>query len=435
MTVPLADLPTRPSLWHHADFVKLWVGQTISEFGSVVTRTAIPLVALLVLGAGPRELALLVIVTSAGVLLVGLFAGAWVDRLRRRPLLIAADVVRAALLFSVPLAYALGALRMEQLYVVTFLSACLGALFDAAYPAYVPTLIGRERLVEGNSKLAASSSIAEIGGPGFAGALVQIVSAPFAILVDAVSFVASAFSLGLIRAPEPPRPPREATTRVLREIAEGLRVVRRHALVFPLAARAIPDHVFGAFYAVLYSIYLLQELRLDPFILGIVISAGGVSSLIGSIFASRVVRALGIGRAILWTALAASAIGVLTPLAQGPVAVAALMVFIPQLIGDGLKTIEGVGELSLIQGVVPDRVLGRVNATLDVVSHGIGYPLGAVAAAAIAEWIGVRGAIAVGWAGMAASLLFIVFSPIPGVRSAAAYLRSSEPSVERDVPA
>lgn len=422
--MPPSSAPvTAPSLWHHADFVKLWVGQTISQFGTVVTRTTVPLVALLVLGAGPRELALLVIVTSVGVLVVGLFAGAWVDRLRRRPLLIAADVVRAVLLVSIPVAYWLGALRMEHLYVVTFLSACLGALFDAAYPAYVPTLIGRDRLVEGNGKLAASSSLAEVGAPGFAGALVQIVSAPFAILVDAVSFAVSAVSLVLIQKEEPPRPPRAAATRVIEEIREGLGIVRRHAILFPLAARSIPDHVFGAFYGVLYSIYLLEELHLDPFILGLVISAGGISSLVGSIVASRVVGALGIGRAILWPALAASAIGVLTPLAQGPVAVAALMVFLPQLIGDGLKTIEGVGELSLIQGVTSDSVLGRVNATMNVIAHGIGYPLGAAAAAVVAELIGVRGAIAVGWAGMAASLLFIAFSPIPGVRSAADYAR------------
>ena len=151
-----------PSLWQHPDFLKLWTGQTVSELGSVVTRTAVPLVALLVLGAGPWELAVLVIVSSAGVLLVGLVAGAWVDRLRRRPLLIWDDLARAGLLLSIPLAYALGALRIEQLYVVMFLEACLGSLFDAAYPAYVPTLIGRDRVVEGNSKLATSSSIAEI---------------------------------------------------------------------------------------------------------------------------------------------------------------------------------------------------------------------------------------------------------------------------------
>jgi MFS family permease len=411
-----------PSLWQQADFLKLWAGQTVSELGTVVTRTAVPLVALLVLGAGPWELAVLLIVTSAGVLLVGLIAGAWVDRLRRRPLLILDDVLRAVLLFSIPLAYALGSLRMEQLYVVMFLESCLGALFHAAYPAYVPTLIGRDRLVEGNSKLATSSSIAEIGGPGLAGTLVQLVSAPFAILVDAVSFVVSAASLLLIRAPEPPRPPRETTTRIAHEIVEGLRVVRRHAIVFPLAARSVPAHVFGAFYGVLYSIYLLRELHLDPFLLGIVISAGGVGSLVGSLFASRVVNAMGIGRALVSTAIAASALGVLTPLAQGPVALAALMVFLPQLVGDGLQTIEGVAEVSLVQGVVPDRILGRVNATLDVLSHGLAYPLGALVAAFIAEQIGVRGAVAVGWAGMALSILFVVFSPVPRLRSARDFL-------------
>src|SRR5437868_6211486 len=199
-----------------------------------------------------------------------------------------------------------------------FLESCLGALFDAAYPAYVPTLIGRDRLVEGNSKLATSSSIAEIGGPGLAGTLVQLFSAPFAIFVDAVSFLLSALSLLLIRAPEPAPPPRDTSTRIVHEIVEGLGTVRRHAIVFPLAARSVPAHVFGAFYGVLYSIYLLRELHLDPFLLGIVISAGGVGSLVGSLFASRVVNRVGIGRALVGTAIAASMLGVLTPLAQGP---------------------------------------------------------------------------------------------------------------------
>ena len=154
------------SLWRHSDFMKLWVGQTISRLGSVVTRTAMPLVALLVLGAGPFELAIVVISQSLGVLLVGLFAGAWVDRLRRKPLLIAADAIRAFLLLSIPAAYLAGVLRLEQIYVVVFFEACFDSLFNAAYPAYVPSLIGVDRVVEGNSKLAASTSLAEIGGPG-----------------------------------------------------------------------------------------------------------------------------------------------------------------------------------------------------------------------------------------------------------------------------
>src|SRR5262245_16258157 len=152
------------SLWRHPDFLKLWAGQTISAFGSVVTRTAIPLVALLVLGAGPFEMALLVVAASLATLLVGLFAGAWVDRLPRKPVLIATDLLRAILLFSIPVAYVANALRIEQLYLVVFLESCLGSFFNAAYPAYVPSLIGVDHVVDGNGKLATSSSLAEIGG-------------------------------------------------------------------------------------------------------------------------------------------------------------------------------------------------------------------------------------------------------------------------------
>jgi len=415
---------TSRSLWRHADFLKLWAGQTVSEMGSVVTRTAVPLVALIVLGAGPREMAFLVVSASLAVLLVGLFAGAWVDRLKRRPLLIWTDAIRALLLFSIPVAHVGGFLRIEQLYVVMFFEACLGSLFSAAYPAYVPSLIGVDRVIEGNSKLATSSSIAEIGGPGLAGGLVQVVSAPFAILVDAVSFAVSAISLILIRSPEPDRPPRESTTRIRHEIVEGLQLVRRHGVLFPIAMRSILAHVAGSFYGVLYTIFLLQELHLDPLLLGLVVSAGGVGALVGSLFAARVIARLGLGPAMIWTAIGVSVLGILTPLAQGPVLVATVMVLIPQLFGDGLGTIEGVAEISLVQGLSPDRILGRVNATLEVISHGIAYPIGALAAAGVAEWIGVRGGIALGWAGMAISILFLVLSPVRRVRRAADYVAS-----------
>ena len=353
---------------------------------------------------------------------MGLVAGAWVDRVRRRPLLIAADVIRALLLFSIPVAYALGTLGMVQLYLVAFAEAALGVLFDAAYPAYLPSLIGQDRVVEGNSKLATSSSIAEIGGPGIAGGLVQVASAPFAILVDAVSFVVSAISLAVIRTSEPLRPPREVPLAIGREIVEGVRAVRQHTVVFPLALRSILAHVAGSFYAVLYAIFLLRELHLEPFVLGVVVSAGGVGSLIGSLFAASAVKRFGLGPTLIWTASGAALLGILTPLAQGPVLLATAMVLLPQLIGDGLQTIEGVAEISLVQGLVPDRVLGRVNATLEVISHGIAYPVGAILASAVAEGAGVRAGIALGWAGMAVSILFLVFSPLPRVRQASDFI-------------
>lgn len=405
-----------PSLWQHADFLRLWTGQTISELGTVVTRTAVPLVALLVLGAGPREMAFIVVSGSLAILLVGLFAGALVDRVKRRPLLIWTDVIRAALLFSIPVAHVARSLGMEQLYVVVFIEACLGALFDSAYPAYVPSLIGIERVVDGNSKLATSSSLAEIGGPGLAGLLVQIFSAPFAILVDAVSFLVSAVTLFAIRSPEPARPVRASSTSVRKEIIEGLDLVRRHPVLRPIALRSVLAHTAGSFYGVLYTIYLIQDLHLTPFLLGLVISAGGVGSLVGSLVAARVINRFGLGPSLISTTIAASIVGVLVPLAQGPIILATVMVFLPQLLGDGLQTIEGVAEISLIQGLSPDHVLGRVNATLEVLSHGIAYPIGALLAAAVAEAIGVRAGIAIGWAGMAISILLLVRSPLPRVR-------------------
>jgi MFS family permease len=414
------------SLWRNADFQKLWAGQTVSELGSVVTRTAVPLLAVLVLGAGPLQMALLVVSASLAVLLVGFFAGAWVDRLRRRPILIGADAIRAVLLFSIPAAYLAGLLRIEQLYVVVFLEGCLGALFDAAYPAYVPSLIGVERVVEGNSKLATSSSLAEIGGPGLAGGLVQAIGAPLAVFVDAISFVFSAISLLLIGSREPARPHRTSSTPIRLEILEGLRLVRQHRVLLPLTLRSIIAHIAGSFYGVLYTIYLIEDLHLSPLLLGLVVSAGGVGSLIGSFFASRVIARFGFGPALIGTAIGASIIGVLTPLAGGPLLLATLMVFLPQLLGDGLQTIEGVAELSLIQGVVPDRILGRVNATLEVFSHGIAYPLGALGAAALAGIIGVRGGVAIGWAGMAASILLLVFSPLPRIRQVSDVLALEE---------
>ena len=317
---------------------------------------------------------------------------------------------------SIPVAYAAGVLRMEQLYLVTFVEGCLGALFDAAYPAYVPSLIGVDRVVNGNSKLATSSSLAEIGGPGW-----PVRWSSWSALHSRSSSMRWRSQCRRCRCCHPDA--RATTTGEddsdgdPRGDLEGLRLVRHHRVLLPMAMRSVVGHVAGSFYGVLYTIYLIDDLHLSPFLLGVVVSAGGVGSLVGSLFAQRVIRRLGIGPAMIWTAVGASALGILTPLAQGPVLLATIMVFIPQLFGDGLQTIEGVAELSLVQGLSPDRVLGRVNATFDVLSHGIAYPIGALVAAGVAGVIGVRGGIAIGWAGMAVSILFLVLSPLPRIRT------------------
>ncbi len=403
------------ALWRDRDFVRLWTGQAVSELGSVVTRTALPIAAVLLLGATPTQLALLLTSGSVAVLLFGLAAGAWIDRLRRRPIMIVADAVRAIALASAPAAAFLGVLRIEHLYAIVFVEAALGAAFDAAYRSYLPSLVGRARLVDGNSKLEMASAVAEIGGPGIAGGLVQVITAPFALLVDACSFVVSAVSLWLIRTPELPVVPAADRRSIAREIGEGLRFMWRERTVRAMTAGGMVNRFFGGFF-VLYTIYALNELRLSPILLGAVVSAGGVGSLVGAAIAPRLGGRLGTGRAIVMGWTASVALGVLTPLAAGPPLIASLFLFVPQLFGDGLATAGIVNMVALRQAITPDELLGRVAATREVLYAAVA-PAGAFTGAAVAEAIGIRGALAVAVAGFGLAVGIWWASPIRRVRT------------------
>jgi MFS family permease len=406
---------TERSLWRHPDFMKLWTGQTVSEFGSVVTRTALPLVAILTLHATAFEVGILVVSGSIAVLLVGLFAGALVDRSRRKPLMIGSDAIRAVLLLSIPAAALTGSLRIEQLYAVAFVESALGSVFDVAYRTYLPSLLPPQRLLEGNAKIGMTGAIAEIGGPGFAGALVQLITAPMAMLVDAVSFVFSAVSIGLIRTPERRVERVEGPVGLRRELAEGLTAVARHPLLRPMALASVIGALFGNFYASLYAFYGLNELGLSPFLLGVVISAGGAGGLAAAAIVGPLTRRLGYGPAIVWANVARTILGLLIPLASGPPLVAAVFLFIPQLFGDGLDTIARIDELTVRQQVTPQRLLGRVNGTLHVLLEGVG-PIGALAGAALAEALGIRAAVWIAAAGSFLGVGFLVFSPLRSLR-------------------
>ena len=407
----------QPSLWRHGDFMKLWTGQTVSQMGSVVTRTALAIVAVVTLHGTPIQMGILAASGSVGVLLVGLFAGALVDRTRRRPLMIVADVLRAALLAWIPVAALAGSLRIEHLYVVAFLEALLGSFFDIAYRSYLPSLLPPERLLEGNAKIGMTSAIAEIGGPGSAGGLVQLITAPLALLVDAVSYVVSAVSLMLIRTPETIIARVGPAVGLRRELAEGLATVARHPLLRPMALASASDALFGNFFYSLYTLYALTTLGLSPFELGIVVSAGGVGSLAAAFVVGPLTRRLGIGPTIVWTRAGAALLSVLTPLAGGPPLLAALFLFIPQLFGDGLHSVSIIDQLTVRQLVTPGRLLGRVNGTLHVLVEGIG-PIGALAGAAIAELFGIRFALWIAVLGILAGLSFLVLSPLRTLREA-----------------
>jgi len=406
-----------PSLWRDGDFLRLWTGQTVSEMGSVVTRTALPILAVLTLHAGALEIGVLVASSSIAVLLVGLFAGVLVDRLPRRPFMIGADAGRALLLLSIPAAAFTGQLGLEQLYIVAFLEAGLGSFFDIAYHSYLPGLVAPDRLLEANAKIGMTSAVAELGGPGIGGALVQLASAPVAILVDAVSYVVSAVSIALIRAPERQVASVDVPRDLWRELAEGLRAVGQHRLLRPLFLSSVTSALFGNFFAALYTLYALEELHLPPLVLGLVVSAGGVGSLAAAAFVGPLTTRYGLGPTLVWTRVAAGVLSFLVPLAGGPPLFAALFLFIPQLFGDGLATVSQINGITLRQLVTPARLLGRVNGTSHVLLEGIA-PIGAIAGALIAESFGIRTAVGVAVVGSFAGLVFLVWSPVRTIRTA-----------------
>src|SRR5947209_2679448 len=280
------------TLWRHRDFLKLWAGQTISELGSRVTREGLPLTAVLVLHAGPAQMGILAALGGLSVLAFGLSAGVWVDRLRRRPILVGTDLGRAALLSTIPLAAMWQALGMAQLYAVAALAGVLTVFFDVAYQTYLPSLVGQEQLLEGNTKLVASSTMAEIAGPGVTGVLVQLITAPIAILLDAISFLFSAAMVLWIRNPEP-APVRQEHEDFWIEALGGMKFIWRHPLLRPLAARSVTFFFSMGALGALYILYAIDVLHLQPAILGITIAIGGVGGTTGTVLSWPIVRRFG----------------------------------------------------------------------------------------------------------------------------------------------
>jgi MFS family permease len=376
-------------LWRHPDFLRLWGAQAFSAFGSRITRTALPIIAILTLGASPGEVAVLSALGVAPGVLVGLFAGGRVDRAAKRPLLIGADVVRALLIFTIPAAAWLGALSMPQLYAVAALVGAATTLFQIADNSYLPALVGPESLVEGNAKMEATDSIAESTGPGAAGILVDLLTAPVAMLIDAASYLWSAFLLGRIRAVEPPAAPADADATVLSDAAAGLRAVRSHPIVGPSLLAESVITFFGGFFMALYMVMALETLGLSPAVTGVVISVGGIGALAGALIAEPLSRALGTGRAMAVSLAVGVAANLLIPLAIGAERLAIPLLVAHQLIGDALLGAYLVHSISLRQRVLSPAVLGRANATFHV-AGGVMLPAGALISGVLADAIGVE---------------------------------------------
>jgi MFS family permease len=414
--------PRWDGLWRHPDFLKLWGGQTVSIFGTLVTRFALPLLAAVLLGAGPVQIALLSAAEVAPGLILGLVAGAWVDRLRRRPILIAADVGRALVLCVIPLAALLHVLRIEQLYAVALLTSVLGVCFDVAYPAYLPSLIGREQLVEGNGKLEASSAVAEVAGWGGAGLLVQLLSAPLAILVDAFSYVVSAVSLVAIRTREPaPRATRAraaagrvASPSIAREIGQGMRFALADPLRRALVGAEAVSALFGNALGTVIILYLVRDLHVQPAVMGAIFAVGGVSAFVGATVCQRLTRRWGVGRTILVMPLISKTLAFCVPLAGGPLPLAVALQVAAQT-GDGAMTIYAIDRLSLLQALTPDHLQGRMHATARVIEGGATLG-GLLLGGALGELIGLRPTLWVACSGGLLAVLWLALSPVRHLR-------------------
>jgi predicted MFS family arabinose efflux permease len=403
-------MPTIPSVWHDRDFGRLWAATTVSMLGSFITRTALPFAAILVLGAGAGEVAILRSAELVAGLTVGLVAGAWVDRLRRRPILVWADLGRAVLLGSIPIAFAFGSLTLAHLVVVAFGAAILTTFFHTADRAFLPTVIGRERLVEANATLTGSSSAAEFVGFGAGGWLIQVLSAPFAIAIDAASFVVSAVLLRGIRAVEPSPHPVDKRRSVVDEIREGLRLTLRDPILRPLA---LADAAVAGFWGAFGAVYLVfaTEIGFSPAVIGLVAAVGGLSSLAGAAIAGRAVRRLGVARFFIGAMVLVSIGNAFIALTPDAALLGLVCLLAQQLLSDSSITAFDVVTVSIRQATVDDRRLGRVGASFHALEMAA-MLLGTVAGGIIAETVGLRAALVVGASGGIIAIGILWFSAI-----------------------
>jgi MFS family permease len=359
-------------------------------------------------------------------------AGIWGDRRRRCPVMIAADLARMALIALVPLLAFPHLLHIWHLYAVALLVGLFTVLFDLSYLSYVPRLVGREHLVEANSKLMTSTSVAEVGGPGLGGLLVQALTAPVALLLDAASYLVSALSVGRIRRPEPPPALPERRAPLREEVSDGLRLVFANPYLRAIAGEGFTYNFFTQFVETLFVLYAVRQLGFSPGLVGGVIAVGSIGGLVGSVTAARVAARMRFGPAIFIGMAVACAGPILLPLVARPLwltVTLAVAAFFLMGFGSGLANVLAV---SLRQTVTPDQSLGRMNASMRLALYGA-IPLGALAGGFLGGAIGLRPTLFVAGVGFFLALLPVVLSPIPGLAElpAPAGEQPAAPAAER----
>lgn len=406
----------RGALWRQGDFLRLWSAQTVSDFGAWITRTGLPMMAVMGLAATPAQLGLLSALASGPALLVGLAAGDFVDHTARRPVLVAADLVRAAVLVTLPLAAWLHLLSMLQLYAAAALVAAASVLFDIADHAYLPGLVGKALVTDANAKISATESLAEMSGPAVAGVLFQWLTAPIAVAVNAATYLVSALLLARIRMAEPPPAPGARRRGWVDGVVTGARTAWNEPRVRVLLVMSAVGGLFGGFFGALYIAFVLRDLGLGPVLLGIGIAAGGFGALVGSFLAQPMARRFGVGPAIC-LAGGLSALGTMIVLLAPaePVGGMACLV-VSQLVGDVFGIIPLILATSLRQTVLPQNLLGRVGATFRVAGGGTAV-IGALAGGALGEALGLRETLLLAIAGLLLGPLYGGLSPLWKVKA------------------
>jgi len=399
------------------DFGKLWAALSISLIGSGITSLALPLIAALTLDVSPLKMGVLAASGQLPFFLCSLPAGVWVDRVPRRPILIGTDLGSAVLLLSVPLAAPFGGPGFVQLCVVSFGVGALKVIFDVAHYAYVPSLVGRRHLTEYNSKLQVSHSASDAAGPGLGGLLVQLLSAPLAVLADAASFLVSAVLLRTIKRPEPRTPSADGKLPLRRSIAEGMRTLLDHPLLRPIILGGSVATLFESGFLAIYVLYAARELGLAPGAIGLIFAAGGVGAIPGAVVAARIGRRWGIGPAIVagWALAALAAL--LVPLAAGPPALVVLVLALLNAFGHLTDTVANIHQWSLRQTVTPDHLAGRVTASHRFIVYGAGAA-GAMIGGIAGTAVGLRAALFACAIGMFVGPLLAVASPLRRAREA-----------------
>ena len=431
----MTDQDKSGGLWRHRDFMLLWSGQTVSEMGSAVTQLALPLTAVVILKASTLDVGLLTAAATLAFALIALPAGALVDRRPKRGIMIACDAARLLIIGSVPVAYAAGVLTMAQLYAVAITAGVCTVFFDVSYQSYLPALIEQEHLMDGNGKLGATQSFAQLAGPGLGGGLVGAFGAAGAMSADAISYAVSVASLLGIKYREPRAQPAadgEAGRRSLRaEIAEGLGFVLREPILRKVVACTGTANLFSSVATAVEILFLIRVLHVAPAYTGLIFAIAAIGGIAGGVLSGRMARWIGSARVIWFSILVLGAPQFLAALAEPGWRVALFPIGYATMFFAAV--VYNVAQLSYRQAITPARLMGRMNAAVRWIVWGT-MPLGAVIGGALGTAIGIRPTLWIAFVGSWAAGFWVYFSPLRRMRDVP-QVQQPEPAAAPSPPA